>query len=104
VAVGLAGVIAWQLLRYDLKMGISFSIASSLAIYSGIIYKSRAAIVLVIVGIILGTLAFQLVPELRNRIENGDYMGLGVILFVMLVIWIWSQNLKEGVVPRDWKK
>jgi hypothetical protein len=100
----LAGVIAWQLLRNDLKMGISFSIASFLAIYSGIIYKSRAAIVLVIVGIIMGTLAFRLVPELQNRFASGDYVGLGIILFIMLVIWMWAQSLKEGEVPRDWKK
>jgi|GEM_PF-4996999 hypothetical protein len=37
----LGGVIVWQLLKYDLKMGVSFSTASFLAVYSGIIYKSR---------------------------------------------------------------
>jgi accessory gene regulator protein AgrB len=59
---------------------------------------------LVLVGAMLGMLAFSLLPYLRQPIDNGDYVGMRVVLFVMLVIWVWASNLKEAEVPDDWKK
>ena len=104
IAVALATVIAWQLLRQDLKMGIAFSFSSFLAIYSGFIYKSQAAILLVLVGAMLGVLAFSLVPYLLQSIDNSDYIGLVVVLLVMVIIWAWSTKLKWAEVPKDWQE
>ncbi|MFC1951054.1 hypothetical protein ACFLXN_01425 [Chloroflexota bacterium] len=104
IAVALAGLIAWQLLRTEFKTGITFCLSSSLAIYSGLIYKSRAAIVLVLVGAMLGVLAFSLVPYLQKSVGSGDYIGVGVVLVVMLSIWLWSSRLKKADIPDDWKE
>ena len=104
IALSLATLIAWQLLRQDLKMGIAFSFSSFLAIYSGLIYKSRVAILLVLVGAMLGVLAFSLVPYLLQSIDNSDYMGMAVVLLVMVVIWAWATKMKWVEVPKEWQE
>ena len=104
IAIGLATVIAWQLLRYDLKMGLSFTLSSFLAIYSGLIYKTRAAIALVLLAVFLGVLAFSLLPRLLQSIENSDYMGMIAMLLIILFVWLWAQRLRDVEIPKEWKK
>jgi len=104
-AIALAAVIAWQLYRYDLKMvGLSFTLSSFLAIYSGLIYKTRAAIVLVLLAVFLGVLAFSLMPYLLRSIENSDYMGMIAMLLIILFVWLWAQRLRDVELPKDWKQ
>ena len=104
IAIALAVIIAWQLWRYDIKMGISFTISSFLAIYSGLIYKTRAAIVLVLLAVFLGVLAFSLLPRLLQSIENSDYMGMIAMLLIILFVWLWAQRLRDVEIPKDWKE
>ena len=103
IALALAAFISWQLLRYDLKTGILFSLSSCLAIYSGMIYKSRVAIFLVLIGAIMGALAFTVVPRLVLW-WGGDWIVLGVYVLIMLSIWLWSVWLKRVKVPKEWKE
>ena len=104
IALALAMVIAGQLMRSDVKIGTAFTFSCFMAIYSGLIYKSRAAIVLVLVAVILGVMAFSLVPYLKESIDNGDYIGTGVVLLVMVAIWLWSVKLKWAEVPKEWQE
>ena len=104
IAIGLAAVIAWQLLRYDLKMGLSFTLSSFLAIYTGLIYKTRAAIALVLLAVFLGILAFSLIPYLLQSIENSDYMGMIEMLLIILFVWLWAQRLRDVEIPKDWQE
>ncbi len=104
IAIGLAAVIAWQLLRYDLKMGLSFTLSSFLAIYTGLIYKTRAAIALVLLAVFLGILAFSLIPYLLQSIENSDYMGMIAMLLIILFVWLWAQRLRDVEIPKDWQE
>lgn len=104
IAIGLAAVIAWQLLRYDLKIGLSFTLSSFLAIYSGLIYKTRAAIALVLLAAFLGALAFSLLPRLLRSIENSDYVGMIAMLLIILFVWLWAQRLRDVEIPKEWRK
>ena len=104
IAIGLTTVIAWQLLRYDLKMGLSFALSSFLAIYSGLIYKTRAAIALVLLAVFLGILAFSLIPYLLRSIENSDYMGMIAMLLIILFVWLWAQRLRDVEIPKNWRE
>ncbi|MFC1978972.1 hypothetical protein ACFLVP_03190 [Chloroflexota bacterium] len=104
IAIVLAAVIAWQLLRYDLKMGLSFTLSGFLAIYSGLIYIIRAAIALVLLAVFLGILAFSLIPYLLRSIENSDYMGMIAMLLIILFVWLWAQRLRDVEIPKNESK
>jgi len=104
IAITLTVIIDWQLLRYDLKIGLSFTLSSFLAIYSGLIYKTRAAIVLVLLAGFLGALAFSLLPRLLRSIENSDYMGMIAMLLIILFVWLWAQRLRDVEIPKEWRK
>ena len=104
IAIVLTTIIAWQLLRYDLKMGLSFTLSSFLAIYSGLIYKTRAAIALVLLAVFLGILAFSLIPYLLQSIENSDYMGMIAMLLIILFVWLWAQRLRDVEIPKNWRE
>ena len=104
IALALAALISWQLMRSDIKTGTAFTFSCFMAIYSGLIYKSRAAIILVLVAVFLGVLAFSLIAYLKSSIRSGDYIGMGVVLLVMVSIWLWSVKLKWAEVPKEWQE
>ncbi len=101
IAVVLLVLFSWQLVSTDMKLGLSFVFAGSMAIYAGHIYKGEEVIGLVLGGVILASVIPTLFPVISESFSNGDYIGIAVLIVLGIVVWLWSDSLKKGEKPDE---
>lgn len=99
IAVFLCIILSWAILQDDLKLGLSFLFAGSIAICTGVIYKRRDSFAYIIGGVILAT---AVIPTLLNAwkvIKYGDWIGAIIIFCLGMLLWYWSSRMKAGESP-----
>ena len=92
IALGLFLLFLWVLFPTDWKLGFSFLLAGSTAIYSGIIYKGEDVIGLVLAGVLLATVIPTLFPAIRDSYAKGDYIGIRLCLNYLKSLFCYDHN------------
>lgn len=100
IALILVALFSYALIPDNTKLGISFLFAGLMAIYAGYIYKGREVIGLVLVGVALAsTLIPSFFPGIKESLNQGDYVGMIVLILFGVFFWYFSGQLKKGEVP-----
>jgi hypothetical protein len=81
------------------KNGISLLFSGSTAIFSGVIYKGRNVMALVVAGVLIGATVLPVFLGAWNSISGGDTVGALITAAVGVFIWIYSATLKSGNIP-----
>ncbi len=100
LAIFLLFIISRALLASDWRLGIFFIIAGTVAIWFGYIYRNRDVILLVLIGVVIGTIVTILAPDAWKAFKAGDYIGAAVIIGIMAYFYLKSRGLKKGKRPR----
>ncbi|MCK4245229.1 MAG: hypothetical protein KAX20_06340 [Candidatus Omnitrophica bacterium] len=90
---------SWQLLSTDPKLGISFLFTVFMAIYSGVIYRSREAIAFVVGGVLLGITVLPTFLGAWEAAKNGDWIAAAITVLLGLFLLYWSSTMKAGELP-----
>lgn len=93
-------LLSWQLLSTDPKIGISFLFTVGIAIYSGVIYKSREAIAFVVGGVLLGLTVLPTFLGAWEALKNGEWIATIITFLLGLFLLYWSSTMKAGELPR----
>jgi hypothetical protein len=104
IAVVLLPYLVRYLFPISWTLSISFLVSGLVAIYSGYIFKSPFVLIIVCVGVVLGSEAGRLFLAAGGQLKAGDYIGAAVILAFAVYVWVWSNNLKKGDIPEEPQK
>jgi len=82
-------------------LSISFLVSGLVAICCGYIFKSPFVLIIVCVGVVLGSEVGRLFLAAGGRLKAGDYIGASILVGLAVYIWVWSNNLKKGDIPEE---
>lgn len=91
--------VSWSLLDSNIKIGGSFLFSGFMVIYSGIIYKGRYVMAFVIGGVFLGLTVLPTFVGVWKSIRAGDWIGAMFVIFLGILLWLWSSRMKSGEPP-----
>jgi len=91
--------VSWSLLDSNIKIGVSFLFSGFMVIYSGIIYKGRYVMAFVIGGVFLGLTVLPTFIGAWKSIRAGDWIGAMFVIFLGILLWLWSSRMKSGEPP-----
>lgn len=103
IALGLLAVFGLQTLASDPKFSLSFFFAGFVAIYSGLIYKARNVMILILVGVVIGALVNTVFFAVLESFSKGECFGGMCLIVIGIVLFGWSSSLKRGDKPEGWE-
>ncbi len=89
------------LLESDWRLGISFIIAGLTAIWFGYIYRGRDVMVLVFIGVVIGTFITVLTPNAWSAFSSGDIISVIIIVGLIMYFYKLSNEYKKGKRPKQ---
>ncbi len=96
VGLALLAMFTWGLADTSASMAVSFFFSGSMAIYFGYVYRGEHVMGYVLVGGMLTSAAWRLIPPIRDSFAAGDVLGTAVLIAVGIVIWLRGSRLGKG--------
>jgi hypothetical protein len=101
ISIFILYVLARALLESDLMLGISFIIAGLTAIWFGYVYKGRDVMILVLVGVVIGTFISILAPNAWGALSSGDFISAVIVIGLIIYFYRISSDYKKGKRPKQ---
>lgn len=103
VRLGIASLIYFLLLSSlfstSTLLGLSFLFSGFIAIFTGVIYKSRDAMSYVLGGVLLGTTVLPTLLGAWEATKEGDWIGALIVFALGIFLWLQSSRMKGGNSP-----